>query len=271
MLRKTVNRLLIIVISLFIGGVFVYNFAQKKKEELFTKQKKIQQEIKYTNMLLDATSKKKGKTIQNIKLIDSKIKKRKDLINLYQRDIVSIEADISQKESKVVSLNSELERQKKYYSDFIYYAYKNYDNYNSTVYLLASNTLNQFYMRRKYMEQLREARIEKMNLIHAIRIEIDKELEEQKIPRFIIQPLVENAVKHGISKSVDGGDIKVKITKEGRITLIVVSDSGQAFPDDLTPGFGIQSIYDKLEILYKDKFEMNFTNSPQKQVTLKLK
>lgn len=101
-------------------------------------------------------------------------------------------------------------------------------------------------------------------------VEIDKELEEQKIPRFIIQPLVENAVKHGIAKSVDGGDIRVTISKNGKSTLIAVSDNGQAFPDDLIPGFGIQSIYDKLEILYNNKFEMNFTNNPIKQVTLKL-
>ena len=47
-------------------------------------------------------------------------------------------------------------------------------------------------------------------------VEIPKELEEQQIPRFIIQPLVENAVKHGISKSVDGGDIKVSISKRGK-------------------------------------------------------
>lgn len=101
-------------------------------------------------------------------------------------------------------------------------------------------------------------------------VELPKELEDYKIPRFIIQPLVENAVKHGISKSVESGEIKVSVTQEGRQIFIAVSDDGPAFPTDLAPGFGIQSIYDKLEILYKDKFEMNFINSPQKQVLIKL-
>jgi sensor histidine kinase YesM len=102
-------------------------------------------------------------------------------------------------------------------------------------------------------------------------VEIDKELEEQQIPRFIIQPLVENAVKHGISKLVEGGEIKVSITKEGNNIFIAVADTGNPFESDLTPGFGLQSIYDKLEILYGDKFEMNFENNPQKRVTLKLR
>lgn len=101
-------------------------------------------------------------------------------------------------------------------------------------------------------------------------VALPTELDNYKIPRFIIQPLVENAVKHGISKSVESGQIKVVVTQDGRKVFIAVSDDGPAFPKDLAPGFGIQSIYDKLEILYKDKFEMNFMNSPQKQVLIKL-
>lgn len=101
-------------------------------------------------------------------------------------------------------------------------------------------------------------------------VELPTELENYKIPRFIIQPLVENAVKHGISKSVESGQIKVVVTPDGRTVFIAVSDDGPPFPNDLAPGFGIQSIYDKLEILYKNKFEMNFTNSPQKQVLIRL-
>lgn len=101
-------------------------------------------------------------------------------------------------------------------------------------------------------------------------IEIQKDLEDHRIPRFIIQPLVENAVKHGLSKSIEKGEIKIKVEQEGQKILVSVSDNGPDFPKDLIPGFGIQSIYDKLEILYKGKFELNFINSPNKQVLIKL-
>jgi len=115
--------------------------------------------------------------------------------------------------------------------------------------------------------------VEKVRFDERLRysIEIDPELENQKVPRFVIQPLVENAVKHGISKSVTGGEIGIRIVKEGRHTVIRVTDSGPAFPKDLIPGFGIQSIYDKLEILYPERFEMSFINTPEKQVFIKLK
>jgi glucose-6-phosphate-specific signal transduction histidine kinase len=66
------------------------------------------------------------------------------------------------------------------------------------------------------------------------------------------------------------GEIKVQVSQNGRQVIIAVSDNGPEFPNDLEPGFGIQSIYDKLEILYSGKFEMNFINTPLKQVLIKL-
>jgi sensor histidine kinase YesM len=101
-------------------------------------------------------------------------------------------------------------------------------------------------------------------------VELPSALEDYKIPRFIIQPLVENAVKHGISKSVGEGLIRVAVTQDDETILISVYDNGPDFPNDLAPGFGIQSIYDKLEILYKNRFELKFINSPQKQVLIRL-
>ena len=102
-------------------------------------------------------------------------------------------------------------------------------------------------------------------------VEIPDSLKEYRIPRFTIQPLVENAVKHGIAKIIKPGKIGIVVTFEKNWLTIDVYDSGPAFPDDLNPGIGLQGIYDKLEILYPDHFEMNFANSPLKKVTIRLK
>ena len=69
---------------------------------------------------------------------------------------------------------------------------------------------------------------------------------------------------------VDGGAVLIDINKEEERLVIKVTDTGNPFPDDFTPGFGIQSIYDKLEILYQNRFEIYYTNTPIKHVTLKL-
>ncbi|TKG95820.1 hypothetical protein EYV94_05870 [Puteibacter caeruleilacunae] len=100
-------------------------------------------------------------------------------------------------------------------------------------------------------------------------VDIPAHLLQHRIPRFIIQPLVENAVKHGISKSIKGGEIHIKIYKEEDQVVIAVEDNGPAFPSDIAPGFGIQSIYDKLDILFDGNFELSFLNIPQKHVRIK--
>ncbi len=101
-------------------------------------------------------------------------------------------------------------------------------------------------------------------------VDLPDELTQEAVPRFIIQPLVENAIKHGISQLVDKGVVKVKAHKSDEWLEIAVEDNGPDFPDDLIPGFGLQGIYDKLEILYPNRFELHFHNSPQKQIVLKL-
>jgi sensor histidine kinase YesM len=101
-------------------------------------------------------------------------------------------------------------------------------------------------------------------------IELPDELKLVKVPRFIIQPLVENAVKHGISKLVSKGEIKASVRKNDRWIEIIVVDNGPDFPEELSPGFGLQSIYDKLEIMYPNRFEMHFINASEKHILIKL-
>lgn len=101
-------------------------------------------------------------------------------------------------------------------------------------------------------------------------IELPEELKKERVPRFIIQPLVENAIKHGIAQKVTKGEVTVSIQKKEEHLEIAVKDNGNDFPDDLNPGFGLQSIYDKLEILYTNRFELHFLNAPSKQILIKL-
>jgi LytS/YehU family sensor histidine kinase len=101
-------------------------------------------------------------------------------------------------------------------------------------------------------------------------IDLPEELSDIKIPRFMIQPLVENAIKHGISKLVSKGEVGISVRKAVQGIEISVSDNGPDFPSELNTGFGLQGIYDKLEILYPNRFELSFLNSPNKQINIKL-
>jgi two-component system LytT family sensor kinase len=64
--------------------------------------------------------------------------------------------------------------------------------------------------------------------------------------------------------------VKVSVRKSEEWLEISVADNGPDFPDELSPGFGLQSIYDKLEIMYPQGFELHFLKTPDKQILIKL-
>jgi sensor histidine kinase YesM len=96
----------------------------------------------------------------------------------------------------------------------------------------------------------------------------DPALNELKLPQFLLQPIVENAIKHGIAKRADSGRIDIRIyEKDGDLNLCV-HDNGPAFPDSMGGGYGLRSIQDKLRLLYGSEAGVEFQNWPVKQVLL---
>jgi hypothetical protein len=71
-----------------------------------------------------------------------------------------------------------------------------------------------------------------------------------EIPPLMIQTVVENAIKHGISKSIDGGVIRVITKKQGNTLKITISNSGELGAAKSEVGIGISNTKKRLEILY---------------------
>lgn len=108
---------------------------------------------------------------------------------------------------------------------------------------------------------------ERINFI----IEIDETLLYTKIPRFLIQPLVENALKHGLKNVAKDAELRIVIKKQDHSNLVIsISDNGIPFPDELEVGYGLQSTYDKLNLLYEQQYELQIINSPVKQIKIQL-
>lgn len=99
-------------------------------------------------------------------------------------------------------------------------------------------------------------------------VDVDKNLENHEIPLFLIQPLVENAVKHGISKNEGVGTIGLKIVKRQNEIIISVSDNGPDFPEGLLSGHGLQTVFDLLRLTYGDQASLNWTNKPEKMIII---
>jgi len=99
-------------------------------------------------------------------------------------------------------------------------------------------------------------------------IHVDDNLEHYLVPRFLIQPLVENAVKHGLKATGQMTDINLEIRSGDDGIVINVADTGPAFPNELNPGYGVKSVYDKLDLLFPGNYEIHFINKPRKQVSV---
>jgi two-component system LytT family sensor kinase len=104
----------------------------------------------------------------------------------------------------------------------------------------------------------------------SVAIEMDDELKRAVVPKFILQPLVENAVKHGLKEPHKKGIIKITIKGAPAKFDIVIHDNGLPFPEDIQVGYGLKSVMDKMALFYPGKHSIFFENIPVKQVTISI-
>jgi sensor histidine kinase YesM len=90
--------------------------------------------------------------------------------------------------------------------------------------------------------------------------DIDKSLNEVLIPPFCIQTLVENAIKHGISNLVSGGEIIVRTFIEPNTLCIEVRNTGQ-FSEVRGTGIGIVNTQRRLDLQFKGKAQLKLTQT----------
>jgi sensor histidine kinase YesM len=99
-------------------------------------------------------------------------------------------------------------------------------------------------------------------------VHVDEDTGHFLVPRFILQPLVENAVKHGLKVTGKMTEIFLEVKRDNSELIINIVDNGPAFPDELIPGYGVKSVFDKLDLLFQDQYEIHFSNQPRKQVSI---
>lgn len=83
-----------------------------------------------------------------------------------------------------------------------------------------------------------------------IEYEIDEDTLDQQVPPMMLQTLVENAIKHGISKQVDGGKIKIISDFKDDHHELVVQNTGHLENNISSDGFGIASTQNRLKLLF---------------------
>ena len=97
-----------------------------------------------------------------------------------------------------------------------------------------------------------------------VNVDIPAELLQAQVPNLLLQPLVENAIKHGIAKRIAGGTIRVAgARRSGNLCLSVYND-GPSLPADWQAthsGIGIGNLRTRLKILHGSEFELQLRNA----------
>jgi hypothetical protein len=106
--------------------------------------------------------------------------------------------------------------------------------------------------------------IQKVRFGERLRVSVDvpADLLDVLVPNLLLQPLVENAIKHGVGKRIAGGTIRVAgARRDGRLCLSVYND-GASLPSDAQTqgaGVGLGNLRTRLQILHGDASELRMT------------
>ena len=110
-------------------------------------------------------------------------------------------------------------------------------------------------------------------------LKVVKELEpttlDHLVPSMILQPLVENAVKHGFASKVDAGSIHIRSRNAGHRIVIEVEDDGVGMPvtgsrTSSGTGIGILNVTERLQVVYGDAAEITIQSRPGRGTLVRL-
>jgi len=73
----------------------------------------------------------------------------------------------------------------------------------------------------------------------AFELDLPQDLSNARLPPMLLQPLVENAIRHGLEPKVEGGKVTVTARKEGNRLVLVVEDTGQGLGNSAAAGTGV--------------------------------
>jgi two-component system LytT family sensor kinase len=110
------------------------------------------------------------------------------------------------------------------------------------------------------------------------KLQIRKEIEpgtlDVFVPSMILQPLVENAIRHGIAPKLEGGIITMRASRSnGKLTVEII-DNGVGIPEQrrneiYESGIGISNVHQRLKALYGQLFSMRIDSQPGEGTTIR--
>jgi len=97
-----------------------------------------------------------------------------------------------------------------------------------------------------------------------IRCKIPSHLEDCLVPSLLIQPAIENAIKHGVQRTAGIGELRIEVSQQGQRLITVVDDNGPGPPAKITGGgLGLRNTRARLSALYGSDASITLSRRPE--------
>ncbi len=105
-----------------------------------------------------------------------------------------------------------------------------------------------------------------------VEYDIDNDTLSQPVPPMMLQTLVENAIKHGISRQIEGGKVKIMSSFKGKCHQLIIQNTGRLNGTFNEEGFGLPGTRSRLYLMYGDRagFDIKEINGSMVEATVSL-
>ena len=229
---KNLNIILFFLLLAIVSPTFAQKTKGKSKKQLQSEITSLQKEISTANQLLKKTTKDKEMTLNEVNILDKKIKQRENLITAYNNQIAVLDEEINAGQSNIKALNSDLSKLQKEYAKMIVFANKNRNHYNRLGFIFASKDFNQAFSRLRYIREFTDARKKKMEQIATTERQISDAVEACQQAREEQTALLkdEKAQQDALKKEKEqlNGEVAKLKKKEGSIQQDIKNKQQQA-------------------------------------------
>ena len=165
-----------LTVSVLILSGFLSVVTAQTKEELLKEKGKAQEEIEYTNRLLEETRKKRQSSLNRVKIINRRIQLRNQLIQSINQEIKIFNLEIENKQEMILDMEKDLEMIKRQYEMLVQFAYWNKNKYDRLMFVMSADNFNMAYKRMKYIQKYSSQRRIQAAMIQSVRQELQAEI-----------------------------------------------------------------------------------------------
>ena len=99
------------------------------------------------------------------------------------------------------------------------------------------------------------------------RKEVEPSALDMQVPSMLLQPLIENCIKHGLANKVEGGSITLGARRVEERLHLLIADDGVGIPESemaglLERGIGVSNVNERLKVLFGADYRMSINSTP---------